>query len=948
MTNVFEIGLSNAASATVLALVVWLVTRVWRHPVLAHTLWFIVLVKLLTPPLLTIPWRLHSTAPTQVTAMSRADDSNAIAADPRGTQQAATTQPRGDETQRSATIAFDGVAEQGNTLNRLNMPLATPNLRGNKHALARLSFVPSWSILVMSTWAVGSVVFLFVTVSRLARFHRALVASAAAPDPVQQMAVDLAARLGIANRFRLRVTEGRLSPLVWPVGRPTILLPRGLLTDMPPTEIRSLLAHEFAHLCRRDHWVRWLELFAATLYWWHPVVWWARRNIQWAEEEACDAWVVAALPDQQTLYATALFNARQLISDSGRRTPLMASALGSGGNLKTRIEHIMNATWKPQLLPRVRLSVLLGALLVLPLSIRVVQATNENTVQNDASASPAASDAADADAANATFVEGQEDVHPDANTSVVAPAKLSPDVGNDAQLEPGEPDPQLQHDLAASVAVDARSTETEMLKIQPGMALLIRVAGTVPDHPIADSYVVEPGGTVALGPEYGRVRVEDLTVAEAEAALVAHLQTILENPRVQVALESRTIARRRVPVPSDPYHIAPGDVLAISVRPALANAPIADDYLVEPNGSVALGPMYGRVKVAGLTLEDAEKALTDHLQKQLKDPRVQITLGGWRVSVNSASRPTQNSPALRPRVNGVNPPADLTANQTVDPAASQAAPARIPPMPAATTRQSENLSGGAGPEELQALQDHVTFLENHFKKADALFRTGSRGGSASAQALAAYELATAQGELALAEGRRTDAIARFEQAQVFAEQALNAVRADNAAATVTDELVLQAARQLSESKRRLIQVRRPASASDIGLKADPTNRNARLREFAPSTSVSSGQESIGVLKLKVERAKKRYDRLLPLYRSSAVSLGEVEDAKSDYEISIERLRQVERVCRYREVKLAAAEADYAMLKELQKKSAGSVTSAVLRKAEFAVELARAELEELAD
>jgi len=39
-----------------------------------------------------------------------------------------------------------------------------------------------------------------------------------------------------------------------------------------------------------------LELAALGLYWWHPAAWWARRELREAEEQRCDAGVVAALP----------------------------------------------------------------------------------------------------------------------------------------------------------------------------------------------------------------------------------------------------------------------------------------------------------------------------------------------------------------------------------------------------------------------------------------------------------------------------------------------------------------------------------------------------------------------------------------------------------------------------------------------------------------------------
>ena len=52
----------------------------------------------------------------------------------------------------------------------------------------------------------------------------------------------------------------------------------------------AVLAHELAHLKRRDHWVRRLEAIVLGLYWWYPGAWWARRQLERAEEECCDAW----------------------------------------------------------------------------------------------------------------------------------------------------------------------------------------------------------------------------------------------------------------------------------------------------------------------------------------------------------------------------------------------------------------------------------------------------------------------------------------------------------------------------------------------------------------------------------------------------------------------------------------------------------------------------------
>ena len=58
MRTFVEIGLANAVAAAVLALLALAAGRWSRRPALVHSLWLLVLLKLLTPPLvpLSLPW----------------------------------------------------------------------------------------------------------------------------------------------------------------------------------------------------------------------------------------------------------------------------------------------------------------------------------------------------------------------------------------------------------------------------------------------------------------------------------------------------------------------------------------------------------------------------------------------------------------------------------------------------------------------------------------------------------------------------------------------------------------------------------------------------------------------------------------------------------------------------------------------------------------------------
>ena len=79
-------------------------------------------------------------------------------------------------------------------------------------------------------------------------------------------------------------------------------------------------------------------------------------------------------------------------------------------------------------------------------------------------------------------------------------------------------------------------------------------------------------------------------------------------------------------VPKSPYALKSLDVLAIQVQGTLPDAPIDGMYPIGPGGLVNLGFSYGSVKVSGLTVDEARKAVTEHLLQYLKDPQVLVTI----------------------------------------------------------------------------------------------------------------------------------------------------------------------------------------------------------------------------------------------------------------------------------------------------------------------------------
>jgi len=131
--------------------------------------------------------------------------------------------------------------------------------------------------------------------------------------------------------------------------------------------------------------------------------------------------------------------------------------------------------------------------------------------------------------------------------------------------------------------------------------IVVDVIGAPPEDPISGPFAVEPGGEIQLGSAYGSVKVEGLSIEEAQRAITHHLSGTgdtllgrLNNPIVSVRL-----ARM-------------GDMQQI-----------AGNHTIGPDGYITLGS-YGRVYVNGLTVDECRDAVEFYLSKHLEHPQVAI------------------------------------------------------------------------------------------------------------------------------------------------------------------------------------------------------------------------------------------------------------------------------------------------------------------------------------
>jgi polysaccharide export outer membrane protein len=79
-------------------------------------------------------------------------------------------------------------------------------------------------------------------------------------------------------------------------------------------------------------------------------------------------------------------------------------------------------------------------------------------------------------------------------------------------------------------------------------------------------------------------------------------------------------------VPLPPYRIDLFDVLQIRVVGTFPDQPIDGYFLVEGEGIVTLGPAYGRIRLVGMTVEEASTVITTKLKESLANPQVSVQL----------------------------------------------------------------------------------------------------------------------------------------------------------------------------------------------------------------------------------------------------------------------------------------------------------------------------------
>ncbi|MCX6627726.1 MAG: M56 family metallopeptidase, partial [Candidatus Solibacter sp.] len=201
-----------------------------------------------------------------------------------------------------------------------------------------------WGIGVPSARAYALALYLAGLLLVAGRFVAGAVRTArmvrqARPAGYAQAMVDRGRRgLGIGRPVRALESPGAAVPMTWGTLRPVVLLPEAA-RHWPSERLHAVVLHELIHVRRQDLPAQVAAQAACCLYWFHPLVWLAAKQLRKERERACDDAVLSGgvpAPD----YAGHLLELARVLVE--RRSLADAPAMAETGDLEERVRAVLD------------------------------------------------------------------------------------------------------------------------------------------------------------------------------------------------------------------------------------------------------------------------------------------------------------------------------------------------------------------------------------------------------------------------------------------------------------------------------------------------------------------------------------------------------------------------------------------------------------------------------
>jgi TonB family protein len=229
-----------------------------------------------------------------------------------------------------------------------------------------------YGVIALAAWAAGAAVALGWLLVAAFRVGRVAARGVTVTDARWSTALEQARHdAGLTRPVQLLAVPHGLLLATWGSWKPQVLIPASAL-GWSEARVRTVLAHEIAHVVRHDWLVQSIAEALRALLWWNPLAWLACRALRHDSELACDDAVLRA-GVRPAAYADDLLQIARLVAPASAPA-VVVMRMARTSTLERRIVAMLNPRLDRRVPTRRALLGAAAALIVLLLPVALLRA----------------------------------------------------------------------------------------------------------------------------------------------------------------------------------------------------------------------------------------------------------------------------------------------------------------------------------------------------------------------------------------------------------------------------------------------------------------------------------------------------------------------------------------------------------------------------------------------
>lgn len=191
-------------------------------------------------------------------------------------------------------------------------------------------------------WCIGIFLMLIKLIQSIYHFHAIKKSALPLQNPtVNRLYQNCLAEMQLKKPIPIYSTAFLRSPIIAGLLKPCIYLPIHLISDYNENDMKFMLLHELGHYKYKDALANYFMNVVGVLYWFHPLVWYALKEMKNDREVACDTTVLKQIGKEAYIdYGNTLINFAEKMSHTS--FPFAAGISGSMKEMQKRVKNIAN------------------------------------------------------------------------------------------------------------------------------------------------------------------------------------------------------------------------------------------------------------------------------------------------------------------------------------------------------------------------------------------------------------------------------------------------------------------------------------------------------------------------------------------------------------------------------------------------------------------------------